>query len=446
MSSWSQDFWTQFATSQPTSPTGIRSISIVNTNTTWLNMSCGTVGCTPIRRYARTSNGGSVWTTGAMDLGPDSANLEVANISGVSNSVAYAAVFPKQMNVLGGVWKTEDGGSTWARQAAANFSSLNFSFPNLVHFWNANDGVAMGDPADGYFEIYTTSNGGENWTRVPSSNPLIPIELDEYGVSNNFTVTGNTIWAFTTYGRILTSSDKGQTWTSFQSPLSFFPCCFCDPDAKNHLAFSDENNGLLLTTGFELYKTADGGYTWEIQEWSGVLRDFNIAAVPGLPNTYISVGLDVNANTRGSSYSIDGGANWIDINNNPDLDHVNGGNIAMLNEDYGFASGFSISPTEGGIFRWGGGPMLRTAILAIPVFDTGAAFQVLPNPASGAVKISGKNITQVAVFDLLGKHINTTVYDNAAAVTLDLTHLKNGIYLVKVSSDKDTATVKIVKQ
>ena len=118
----------------------------------------------------------------------------------------------------------------------------------------------------------------------------------------------------------------------------------------------------------------------------------------------------------------------------------------MLNEDYGFASGFSISPTEGGIFRWGGGPMLRTAILAVPVFDTGAAFQVLPNPTSDAVKISGKNISQVAVFDLLGKHINTTVYDNAAAVTLDLTHLKNGIYLVKVSSDKDTTTVKIIKQ
>ncbi len=446
VASWSQDFWTQFPTSQPVSPTGIRSISIVDTNTTWLNMSCGTTGCSTIRGYAKTVNGGSVCTTDEIDLGPESVNLEVANISGVSALTAYASVFPKQVNINGGVWKTVDGGNTWSRQASADFSTTNYSFPNLVYFWNVNEGVTLGDPANGYFEIYTTADGGDIWTRVPLSSALIPIDPEEYGVRNNFTVSGNTIWAFTTFGRILKSTDKGNSWTTLQSPLSFEPCCFCDPDAHPHLAFSNENQGLLQTANYELYHTNDGGTNWSNLAWSGVLRDFNITAVPGLLNTYISIGYDVDFTQRGSSFSIDGGITWIDINNNPDQDFVNGGAIAMLNEDYGFASGFSISPSEGGIFRWGGGPMLRTAILAVPLFNDSNTFEVFPNPTSGEIKISGKNISKIEVFDLLGKQLDATVFDALDVVTVELAYLKNGLYLIKVYNDTNTSLIKILKQ
>jgi|GEM_PF-421035 len=443
--SWSQDFWTKFSTAQPTSPTGVRSISIVNPTTTWLNMSCGTTACPTIRRYAKTVNGGSVWTTGEIDLGPQSANLEIANISGVSDLIAYAAVFPKTATIFGGIWKTADGGTTWSRQDSADFSNPVYSFPNQVYFWNANEGVAVGDPAAGYFEIYTTANGGDTWTRVPSSSALTPIYEDEYGVTNNFAVVGNTIWVFTTYGRILKSSDKGISWTSFQSPLTWYPCCFCDPNAHPHMAFSDENHGLLQSTSYELFTTDDGGSTWSTLNWSGVLRGFNIAAVPGLPNTYLSLGYDTDILARGSSYSIDSGQTWIDINNNPDLDHVTGGTISMLNQDYGFASGFSTSPTEGGIFRWGGGPMLRNAILGVPKFSIGKSVQVVPNPTSGILNISGKNIGGIEVLDLLGKKIMSKTYDKLDSVTFDLGFLKNGIYLIKVSSDQDTNLIKILK-
>lgn len=47
-----QDYWTEYATSQPEANTGMTSISIVDDNVTWLNMSCGTIGCTPIRKNA----------------------------------------------------------------------------------------------------------------------------------------------------------------------------------------------------------------------------------------------------------------------------------------------------------------------------------------------------------------------------------------------------------
>ena len=203
-----QDYWTEYPTSQPTASTGMRSISIVDENVAWLSNSCGTANCTTIRRFSRTTNTGTVWNTAAIDLGPASANLEIANIEGTSADVAYASVFPKAAGAIGGIWKTVNAGVTWTRQPTATYGSAD-SFANLVHFYDANNGVTMGDPDGGYFEIFTTTNGGVTWTRVPSSN--IPLPLDpgpEYGLTNQFASRGDIIWIGTTSGRILKSVDR----------------------------------------------------------------------------------------------------------------------------------------------------------------------------------------------------------------------------------------------
>ncbi|MCX6184620.1 MAG: hypothetical protein NTX74_06165, partial [Flavobacterium sp.] len=190
-----QDFWTEYPTNQPTASTGMRSISIVDDNVTWLSNSCGTTGCATIRRYSKTTNGGVSWSTADIDLGASATNLEISNIHGVSADVAYASVFPKAAGVAGGVWQTLNGGATWAKQPTASFNGADgASFCNLVYFWDTNVGVTMGDPSGGYFEIYTTTNGGNNWSRVPSSNIPAPLAADEYGLTNQFTVTGNVIW------------------------------------------------------------------------------------------------------------------------------------------------------------------------------------------------------------------------------------------------------------
>ncbi|MFN8275368.1 MAG: glycosyl transferase, partial [Flavobacteriaceae bacterium] len=181
-----QSVWTEYATAQPAASTGVRSISIVDENVTWLNMGCGTPACSTIRRFAKTDNGGTVWTTGAIDLGPNSLNLEIANIHGVSSSVAYASVFPHVAGIQGGIWQTTDAGVTWTRQASAAFSDPD-SFTNLVYFWNAQEGIAAGDPTNGYFEIYKTSDGGTNWTRIATTPALIPVDPQEYTLPNKFT-------------------------------------------------------------------------------------------------------------------------------------------------------------------------------------------------------------------------------------------------------------------
>lgn len=436
-----QDYWTEYATSQPVANTGMTSISIVDDNVTWLNMSCGTIGCTPIRRYSKTIDGGMYWQTAAIDLGSNSANLKIGNISGVSEMVAYAAVQPTSSGAIGGIWQTTDGGTTWARQASANFSDP-ASFVSLVHFWNANDGVAIGDPVDGYYEIYTTANGGNLWARVALAPALIPIDGEEYLVTNNFTVTGNTIWAMTDYGRLLKSTDKGLSWTISQTPVidGFFT-----PDfgfASTDMAFTDQNNGLLQTSDFQLFYTNDGGATWTEHLYSGVMRNFGIAAVPGIPNLYIAVGEDIINTQRGSSYSLDAGLNWISINDNPDLNYVNGGVVAFQNPNNGFASGFSVSPVVSGIYKW----MTGCICGAASDFYGKKSVVASPNPTSGILNIKGTNISQIMVADMLGKQISSTSYHALNETTINLDKLVNGLYMVSVVNDKGTSKIKVVKQ
>ncbi len=440
LSAQAQDYWTEYATSQPAASTGMRSISVVNDNVTWLSNSCGTTGCTAIRRYSKTVDGGLTWTTAAIDLGASAANLEIANIWGVSDQVAYASVFPKAAGAVGGVWQTTNGGTTWTRQNTASFNGADgASFTDLVYFWDANNGVVFGDPSDGSFEIYTTSNGGTNWVRVPAGNIPAAIDAAEYGLTNQYAATGNKIWVGTTFGRILMSVDHGLTWTVAISPIPDFGGGINGAESGD-LAFSDESNGVLQTSDYLLYNTTDGGDTWNSVTWVDNLRNFGISEIPGLPNTYISVGEDLNA-VRGSSFTTDGGVTWTNINDNPDTNYVDGGVISFLNATTGFASGFSTSAAVGGIFKWNGNPLAN---------DTFTAQQIAtasPNPTSGVIELKGTNISQVEVYDVLGKQISSNNYSSLNNVTLNLASLNNGVYMVKVSNATgNSSTIKVVKQ
>jgi hypothetical protein len=191
--------WVQQATGFAAASRGINYVSPVNANVVWATAYDGSGGGAVIQEFTRTINGGSTWVPGVVN---NAAGLEIAMIYGVSAVVAYVPMYRTSGSLPQGIYVTTNGGVAWTRQTTASFDYAAGGFPNVVHFWNANDGFCQGDPTSNYFELYTTANGGTTWTVF-----LLPIfrhPFPENGASLVITASsGDTIWFGTNKGRRL---------------------------------------------------------------------------------------------------------------------------------------------------------------------------------------------------------------------------------------------------
>lgn len=69
-----------------------------------------------------------------------------------------------------------------------------------------------------------------------------------------------------------------------------------------------------------------------------------------------------------------------------------------------------------------------------------------PNPTTGILKLNAKVIlNSVTIYDVLGKKVFNQI-GKSTEMTLDLTHLSNGVYFTKVQSNNKEQTVRIVKK
>ncbi len=85
------------------------------------------------------------------------------------------------------------------------------------------------------------------------------------------------------------------------------------------------------------------------------------------------------------------------------------------------------------------------ASLSAPGFDADS-FRAYPNPVTSILNLSyTKNISNVAVFNLLGQQVLAKAV-SATATQVDMTSLAAGTYLVKVTVDGTVKTLKVVKQ
>ena len=170
-----------------------------------------------------------------------------------------------------------------------------------MHFWDSRNGVCVGDPNGGYFEIYTTTDGGANWTRVPASR--IPANnRGEAGEVTSFTVCGNTVYFGTDKGRLFRSVDRGATWTVIKTPFSTF----------FKIAFRDDSTGVisgLLSRKMTLFSTVNGGADWRQINPDSCFYTDGLAYIPGT-DTLISTGQSHRGMSWGLSYSVDNGATF----------------------------------------------------------------------------------------------------------------------------------------
>jgi hypothetical protein len=90
------------------------------------------------------------------------------------------------------------------------------------------------------------------------------------------------------------------------------------------------------------------------------------------------------------------------------------------------------------------------AFLATETNQIADVFKVYPNPTSGLVNITLPMVTNqvdVAVYDLFGKIIyaaNLSKQDKVQSMTMDLSHLSSGIYILHIVTDSKTTSRKLI--
>ena len=398
--------------------TGINYISIADENVVWATAFDGSGSGENIQQFTKTTDGGNSWDSYNIDIG--NLNLGISMIHAFDEQTAWLVAYPRGANQTGGIFKTDDGGLNWFRQNSANYDTSS-SFANVVYFWDENVGFAQGDPINGEFELYVTENGGDNWTQVPGNN--IPNPLGgEYGYTRQIEVVGNNVWFTTNKGRIYKSSDKGNNWDVFQSPITDFGSA----EVNGNISFGDAQNGILIDNSVNVYRTENGGETWFEITTSGPVYTSGLCYIEGT-NTVFSTG-------NGSSFSLDGGYSWTPIDNAVHLF------VDFLNEELGWSGAWTQvvgASSSGGIWKW--------EDFSLGNNEAAEDFEIeyYPNPTSNFVNFIYQGDLSISVYDILGRRIIET-----NEKFIDLSDYNKGIYLFKINDyyNQKFKLIRIIKK
>lgn len=313
----------------------VQFIDAVDSNVCWGLAAARTGQTNPVQEYTKTSDGGNTWFAGAIT---NAANHGPSCINALNADTAWVAMF----NTTGGggkILKTIDGGLSWIHQTTAAFTAP-AGFPNVVHFFDANNGFCMGDPNGGYFEIYTTVDGGTTWVRTPQAN--IPANLaGEFGITDVYATYGNTIWFGTNMGRFYKSIDGGLNWSVATSPYTGF---------IGGLSFKDANYGIAVeadlgTVNTDAIYTNDGGATWNILpgNTAAFAQKQGIMFLPGTASTFVITSPYL---PSGSGVSFDDGNTWAAI------DALIHSDVDFVDSIHGWSGGGEFINNTAPIYKW----------------------------------------------------------------------------------------------
>jgi photosystem II stability/assembly factor-like uncharacterized protein len=281
----------------------LRGLSVVNSQVVWASGNRGTV--------LLTTDGGSTWSLKPCE---GASGLDFRDVRGVDGRVAYL------LSIGAGeksrIYKTTNGGTSWSLQLTLRDDR---GFLDAIAFWDADHGIALGDPIDGRFTILTTDDGGATWKHQTREGmpPALAGEGAFAASGTCLVVEGERNAWFGTGGaqasRVFRSTDRGRTWTTHNTPI---PAGNASSGIFS-LAFRDPDHGVAVggdykqpdRAGQVVACSSDGGRTWKQPEGRGP-RGFR-SGVVYLPNrmrpTLAAVG------PSGADASVDEGRSWFPL-------------------------------------------------------------------------------------------------------------------------------------
>jgi photosystem II stability/assembly factor-like uncharacterized protein len=294
-----------------------RGLCVVSPDVAWASGTTGT--------YARTTDRGKTWSVGTV---PGADKLDFRAVKAFGGATAY--LLSAGPGDASRVYKTTDGGKSWLMQ----FKSADpAAFLDAIAFWDEKNGIALGDPVKGRFQLLVTADGGDSWKPLTPKTlpPALPGE-GAFAASGTCLVTRGEkdVW-FVTGGarsaRVFRSGDRGQTWEVSETPVA----AGAESAGIFSVAFRDRDHGMVVggdyrkpdAVGATAAFTADGGKTWTPLDKRLPFR----SAVAWAKDRWVAVG------TSGSHASLDDGDSW------KTLDRENYNSVGFTASGEGWAVG-----------------------------------------------------------------------------------------------------------
>ena len=421
----------------------LNAIFILNVNEAWIVGKGGTI--------RKTTDSGANW----ININGEQADLKDVIFLDLMNGWAVGGG--------GTVLKTTNGGFSWNLQSTAGTLTL-----RAVYFCDENNGWAVSD--GNYYDtskVFHTTDSGTTWNsqiNIPSSSLSDIFFLD---ANTGFAGGGNGGSIF------LSTTNGGLTWNAVYDTLV----------SIRRIQFINENIGYILSTiegwysPFLIYKTEDGGETWNIKLETG---DW-----PGLYDMYFWDADNGIAVGRAVFRTTDGGETWTDTLTlssvySPEIyvymnqvTAVGSGGQIYQSTDFGVTWNSQTSGTEKyleGVFfinalnGWAvgdNGTIIHTTnggvsfVQEEQIIELPTKFllsQNYPNPFNPSTKIKYSvpqvSQVQIKVFDVLGNEIETLVNEEKPVGTYEITWyaegLPSGVYFYQIKAGSFVETKKMV--
>jgi photosystem II stability/assembly factor-like uncharacterized protein len=272
----------------------VSDISIVNENIVWavaFDYSTGTsIPAGHISILLKTTNGGANWDTTYIE---GTEGRIIFDIYAFDENTACITTQDFQSPAGRGVFRTTDGGENWTQVQSGDEGGV------WIHFFDDQEGVCIN--ANSSSPIAYTSNGGIDWTEgdIPALNFTEGSTMSSSGTA--LEAVGDHLWFGTDQGRILKSTDRGQTWDAYPMNLG--------GNYIYSVAFVDEMNGIAMhSTGYQLAKTSDGGATW-----SAVTYPYEFYEVTAIPCSGVFMGVNWEEGKEITAISTDLGETWQEL-------------------------------------------------------------------------------------------------------------------------------------
>lgn len=392
----------------------------INNNTGWISGDSGTI--------IKTTNEGLTWS-----ILPTGVYNDIQSVFFINERLGWAVsneVFPDTNSFLGTrILKTTDGGSSW----------INYMYPDsnkfmrAIYFLDSLTGFMVGAP----ITIVRTGDAGFRWESMDTDSSLqlgLPLENikfinDQVGYAcGGFRDIAGAMW---------TTTNGGFNWKG----LIIAPEPFMDIYIFNPL------KALAVGGDFEFgssyVKTTNQGLQWNYD----TLGTFGVAT--GIDFRTPSEGWIALAIAQKFSYTRDTGKTWTAIYT-PDSVSVN--DVQFTDSLHGWAVGYNgvilkYNPAISGISN-------ETENLSPGIITL---YQNYPNPFNPETIISytvRSNVrartsnVKLVVYNSLGIEVMTLVNENQKSgnykLEFDAGNLPSGIYFLKLTSDANSVTKKMV--